>query len=225
MSKVFTQTVSINDCGYCIQWDGYYFYNDNNYIYVGALNTYDDGPYLGILCFNNLNSTIKTWQGKIIKKITFTFENSNTTFMRALNFYKCSQESGLVIRTGEKGQSYRGTYFGDKLSGITSDTNTVSVTFSKDNYSTQFNNMVSYLQGGAENFIIYDEDGDDPNDNPRLTSLISITISIEYDEGLVYYGVNGEWQPCLVYYGVNGSWQQVIPYYGVNGSWQQLGGG
>lgn len=225
MSKTFTQTVSINASGYCIQWDGYNFYNDGNYIYIGALSTYTNGPYLGILCFNNLTSNIKTWQGKVIKKITFTFKNSKTTFMKALNFYKCSQESGLIERTGEKGQSYRGNYFGDKLSGITSTTDTVTVVFSKDNYSTQFNNMVSYLQGGAENFVIYDEDGDDPSQNPRLTTLISVTISIEYDEGLVYYGTNGKWQPCLVYYGINGKWQQVIPYYGINGSWQQLGGG
>lgn len=50
------------------------------------------------------------------------------------------------------------------------------------------------------------------------------TLSVNYNNGIVKYGLNGAWVDCEVYYGSNGSWVQVQPYYGSGGVWNEIGG-
>lgn len=49
------------------------------------------------------------------------------------------------------------------------------------------------------------------------------TLSANYNNGIVKYGVNGVWQDCEVYYGVNGSWQRVQPSYATNSEYKEIG--
>lgn len=51
-----------------------------------------------------------------------------------------------------------------------------------------------------------------------------VYIVVTYDEGTVYYGVNGVWQRCIVFYGVNGQWVQCTVHYGADGIWRPIGG-
>lgn len=49
------------------------------------------------------------------------------------------------------------------------------------------------------------------------------TVTIEYNNGIVKYGVGGAWVDCEVYYGSNGAWVQVQPYYGSGETWNEIG--
>ena len=48
------------------------------------------------------------------------------------------------------------------------------------------------------------------------------SIYIEYEDAVVYFGVDGAWKPCLVFFGQDGAWKQTIPYFGVDGTWKQV---
>lgn len=50
------------------------------------------------------------------------------------------------------------------------------------------------------------------------------TLTVNYNNGVIKYGVGGAWVDCEVYYGSNGAWTQVQPYYGSGGAWVEIGG-
>lgn len=209
----FTQTLNSNENLKAIQMEDTDFFWDSNYpgMYQGKESDFTQGEYVGIMLFTKLSEN--NWKTKSIKSISFNFYAT-----RSGNFslYQCKDKKELS--TGKKGSYYQGELIGT-LEHISGDNN---FTFSKTSNDEIFSNLVQYLQSAdsVQNICISDKGQTD-----KIYRITTITISIEYDEGLVYYGVGGKWQPCLVYYGINGKWQQVIPYYGVNGKWQQLGGG
>ena len=213
--KTFTQTVSIsNGTVTCIQTGNSVFYKDH--FYIGLLSSYNDGAYFGILQFTESEN----WKEKIIQKITFSF-SCPSTFLKKLNFYRCSQVNGL-INTGKLGSTYLGNALGEAFSDTTSLT---TITFSSTEYSDYFNAIVRYLKSedNVQNICICDDGVS--KENPKLTKINQITITIEYEEGgIVYYGTNEGWKPCLIYYGTSSGWQQVIPYYGTSNGWQPLSG-
>lgn len=211
MSKTFTQTLNSSGSFISVQYKTINVYS-TSFLQQGGISSYNDGNYVGVMRFTNMPNC----KPLIIKSIKFSFTFESNDYSKTLTFYECSLFSGRDdSKTG-------GGYLGNQLGSITVDTGTTKeIILSKTSNSTLFNNLNTYLKKNSkiENICLYDSTA------TRLFKITSVTITIEYDEGLVYYGVGGKWQPCLVYYGVNGNWQQVVPYYGVNGNWQQLGGG
>ena len=55
-------------------------------------------------------------------------------------------------------------------------------------------------------------------------TLANLYITVDYMQGIVNWGVGGQWKPCLVYWGVGGQWKQCLVYYGTGGQWKQVGG-
>ena len=211
MSKTFTQTLNSSGSFISVQ---YKITNvlSTSFLQQGGISSYNDGNYVGVMRFTNMPN----YKPLIIKSIKFSFTFESNDYNKTLTFYECSLFSGRDdSKTGEN-------YLGNQLGSITVDTGkTKEIILSKTSNSTLFNNLNTYLKKSSkiENICLYDSTAS------RLFKIISVTITVEYDEGLVYYGVGGKWQPCLVYYGVNGKWQQVIPFYGIDGKCQQLGGG
>jgi hypothetical protein len=187
-------------------WD-----TDHPGLYQGVQSGWSDKEYVGILLFTEMAKS--NWKARNIKSISFNFYS---TASGNFSLYQCTDK--VDLSTGKKGSYYQGDLIGT-LKHASGNNN---FTFSNTSNSEIFSGLVQYLQStdSVQNICISDKGQTD-----KIYRITAITISIEYDEGLVYYGVGGKWQPCLVYYGVNGKWQQVIPYYGVNGKWQQLGGG
>lgn len=211
MSSPFKQTLESQGDFISIQHDTTTVYSTSA-LYQGGLSTYTKGNYVGIMRFTNMPNC----KPLVIKKISFDFTFESSGYSKNLNFYKCSL---LTEKDDTKnGKDYLGDFLGtiSISQGINS-----TVILSKTENTNLFNKLINYLKSASkvENICLYD------GEIQHVYAATKIIITIEYDEGLVYYGVNGKWQPCLVYYGVNGKWQQVIPYYGVNGNWQQLGGG
>ena len=211
MSKTFTQTLNSSGSFISVQHKLTDVYS-TSFLQQGGLSSYNDGNYVGVMRFTNMPNC----KSLIIKSIKFSFTFENKDYSKILTFYECSLFSGRD--DSKKG----GEYLGNQLGSITVDAGTTKeIILSKTSNSTLFNNLNTYLKKNSkiENICLYDSTA------TRLFKITSVTITIEYVEGLIYYGVGGEWQPCLVYYGINNEWKQVIPYYGKDGKWQQLGGG
>ena len=211
MSKTFTQTLNSSGSFISVQHKITNVYS-TSFLQQGGLSSYNDGNYVGVMRFTDMPNC----KPLIIKSIKFSFTFESNDSGKTLTFYECSLFSGRDdSKTGEN-------YLGNQLGSITVDAGKIKeIILSKTSSSGLFNNLNTYLKKSSkiENICLYDSTA------THLFKITSVTIIIEYDEGLVYYGIDGKWQPCLIYYGVNGKWQQVIPYYGINGSWQQLGGG
>lgn len=209
----FTQTLNSSENLKAIQMEETDFFWDTDHpgLYQGVQSGWSDKEYVGILLFTEMAKS--NWKARNIKSISFNFYS---TASGNFSLYQCTDK--VDLSTGKKGSYYQGDLIGT-LKHASGNNN---FTFSKTSNSEIFSGLVQYLQSAdsVQNICISDKGQTD-----KIYRITTITISIEYDEGLVYYGVGGKWQPCLVYYGVNGKWQQVIPYYGVNGKWQQLGGG
>lgn len=240
---IFKQTISINNNAYSIRWGSQYLYNHEarpggelNRLQIGFQKDSDYGPYMIIGCFTDMPN----WNDKklIISKITFSFDiSSSNSFVNSLNFYKCSYVNGLggyrgsSTQTGKTFRFDQSPDFGEgdfaSLGLFQNSQNTTTFSFSKNTNSNFFSLMKDYLTSAdnVQNFVFYDEDSDPNDSNCKQIGVNSITIEIEYHQGLVYYGTTTGWQPCLVYYGTSSGWQQVIPYYGTSTGWQQLGGG
>lgn len=209
----FTQTLNSSENLKAIQMETTTFFWDTKYpgLYQGVQSDWSHKEYVGILLFTEMAKS--NWKVRNIKSISFNFYS---TASGNFSLYQCKDKAELS--TGQKGSYYQGELIGT-LKHVSGNNN---FTFSKTSNSEIFSGLVQYLQSAnsVQNICISDK-----GQTNKIYRITTITISIEYVEGLVYYGVNGKWQPCLVYYGVNGKWQQVIPHYGVNGKWQQLGGG
>ena len=212
MGKTFTQTLNSSGAFISIQYKIKSVYS-MTFLQQGGISSYNDGNYVGVMRFTSMPNC-KTLAVKSIK-FSFTFESND--YNKNLTFYGCS------LLVGKDDNKTGGDYLsGNQLGTVTVDPGkTKEITLSKTSNSTLFSNLNNYLKSASkvENICLYDSTA------TRLFKITSVTITIEYDEGLVYYGVNNKWQPCLVYYGVNGQWQQVIPHYGINNEWKILGGG
>ena len=209
----FTQTLNSSENLKAIQMKATNFFWDSNYpgMYQGKKSDYTQGEYVGIMLFTKLAEI--NWKTKGLKSISFSF---SATGSGNFSLYQCTEKT--TLSSGKKGSDFQGDLIGT-LQHVSGDNN---FTFSKESNSEIFSNLIKYLQSSdsIQNICISDKGQTD-----KIYRITTITITIEYDEGLVYYGVDGKWQPCLVYYGVNGKWQQVIPYYGINNEWKILGGG
>ncbi|MEA4898988.1 MAG: hypothetical protein VB065_00495 [Eubacteriales bacterium] len=95
-----------------------------------------------------------------------------------------------------------------------------------DPASTLFIRLKSYLEGGAHTLVLYAADSTPSSGySDNYLYLDALKIVITYEEGLVYYCINGAFMKCQVFYPVNGVWVQCIPYYdGSGGAWNQCGG-
>lgn len=195
----------------------------------GACNFFNNGntdKVVGLIGFSGLEEI--NWKEKTITSIELKLMHGTAGKYTSKTFYFWpSNLQGAESHSGKKGSEFISNL--EPLGSITKETpRETEITFSlpSDN-STLFNNIVNYLkQGGKNTFCLYSDESITSGDySSNFLAITSGSITIYYEDAIVYYGVNGKWQPCLVYYGVNGKWQQVIPYYGVNGKWQQLGGG
>lgn len=213
MSKIFTQTLTSNDNLKAIQKQATHFFWDINSpgMYQGIKKDYKQGEYIGIMLFTELSK--KNWKKKNIKSISFNFfATSSGNF----SLYECVDKMDLA---SEK----EGSYFeGKAIGSLSHSSGNNIITLSNNSNSEIFFNLIQYLQSAdsVQNICLSDKSQVD-----KVYRITTITLTIEYEEGIVYYGISENWKPCLVYYGINGGWQQVTPFYGVNEKWQQLGEG
>ena len=233
----FTQTVSISSNAYCIRKDAQYLYNHPSCPSSGGtlsrLQTgYSDhstkSPFIILTCFTNC--PVFKNKGKVIQKISFTFDCYNSTFFNELSFYKSNDTKGVTYTGKQLGESFIGDELGTILntsSLISSNNRVVTFNFSKNENSDIFINMVKYFcssEEGVQNFVIFDSGSEPKDSNYKITGINNITITITYSSGTLRYGTNGEWRQCIVYYGTNGEWRQVVPYFGEEGLWRPVGG-
>lgn len=89
---------------------------------------------------------------------------------------------------------------------------------------------VRTIQGfSGDNWYIHIRNGDTTTNSycefhgPAASTLSKRPyLEIEYQQGSMHYGVDGNWVQCAVYYGVGNEWIQVLPHYGINNNWQQV---
>lgn len=194
----------------------------------GMVNDY---KRVGLIHFSDLNSI--NWSTKIIKKITLklkhgesgnydgTEKNSKKTFGIYTSKYQTAKEET------KGGKDVFGVQLGTFTRICSRNANVDDLILSSTDNETFFNNVVNYLKSSTtiNTFCLYINDTAHISGKSYSQNYLAVTkavISIEYEQGLMYYGTNGIWQPCLVYYGVNGKWQQVSPHYGTNNAWQQV---
>ena len=234
--ELFQQTISIKSTAYSIREESRYLYNHENRpsdageisrLRVGYSDSHSSGSFLILACFTDSPNFAE--KGISIKKITFTFDCYNSTFLNSLSFYKSNKIKDLDYTGRQTGETFKGEILAQKISDtknlITSTNKIVSFVFSEASNKEIFSAMVSYLKSAdnVQNFIICDDDSSPSSSSSKMTEINSIKVEIEYVKGAVYYGKDNEWKQCLVYYGTNEGWKQVVPYYGSGEQWKILG--
>lgn len=192
-----------------------------------------NGLYVGVLYFSGLDMS-----EKIVKSIKFyTTCNSSAglsnTHVKKMGFY-ASTAQNLTRTASGKGSSFvgakLGAYSGLNLYNASNKRrNTQDTDDSDDEWASSalFEDLKAYLEAGNNTLILYST-----NDSPYGSYSYSrdylymdgFDIEIEYEEGIVNYGVGGAYKRCLAYYGVGGVWKRVMVYLGRDGEWKRTGG-
>ena len=180
------------------------------------------GNLVGICNFKTLDMT-----NKVITGITFittcTSEaGAGNWATKTLKFMQ-STVSNPTTGTGGTGASFVGGALGN-LSG-TNFYSASNVSRPVDPASTLFIRLKAYLEGGAHALVLYASDSTPSSGySGNYLYLDALKIVVTYEEGLVYYCVDGAFRKCQVFYPANGVWTQCIPFYGTDGTWKQCGG-
>jgi hypothetical protein len=184
---------------------------------------------VGLIGFSGLESI--DWSSKTILSITLKLQHGEGgSYGSKTFFFWPSNLQGSDSISGKKGSEFiqNLTILGSITTQETPANTLITFNLSSNSHQELFKNFVNYLKTGGKNTIcLYADEivASSKNYSDNYLAVLGGSITINYEELIVYYGINKKWQPCLVYYGVNGQWQQVIPYYGKNGKWKQLGGG
>jgi hypothetical protein len=147
---------------------------------------------------------------------------ANNTATKTLYFKKCLVANPTSDSSGI-GSAFIGTSLGT-LSGTNFyDASNISRPVAAG--SELFNNLKAYFQTGAHSLVIYAPDAIPSSGySANYLYLNVLKVVLTYEEGLVYYGANGECNKCQVFWPVDGAWVQCIPYFGNNGTWNHCGG-
>ena len=190
-----------------------------------------DGGLVGIINFSNITNF--DWS-KAVTSIKLTFTNHNwtgSTGTKEINFHYSKIQN---FNANSKGNEYLGTTSGEDTSSLMgtvtsslSANTAFSITLSKTSNSTLFNKMLAYFKTKGNTILcLYKYEnilsGKTYSENFFMLNAASITIT--YQDAIIYYGTSSGWKPCLMYYGTSSGWKQVIPYYGTSSSWKQIGG-
>lgn len=186
---------------------------------------YETHSYLcvGIIRFSTLTKI--DWSTKVIKNISLTlthgssgrYNGTNKTFRFWPSNYQVSNDTSVKGSAFISGQAALGS-----VAKACKRNTDVSISLPADNQAL-FDNLVTYLKSGSVNTIcIYINESLSGEYTANYLQVTAASITIEYEDAVVYFGVDGEWVPCLVYYGQNDVWEQTIPYYGNGESWTQV---
>lgn len=187
----------------------------------------DSYKRVGLIHFSTLNSI--NWSTKNIKKIILKFKHgsSGTHNGSDKTFCLCKSNYQSASVTSVGGKDVFGDTLGTFTRACSSNQYVDDLELSSSENTTFFDKVVNYLKSSTtiNTFCLYIDDTEHLSGENYSANYLSVTqasIQIEYDEGLLYYGIKNNWTPCLVYYGVNNQWVQVTPYYGTSNSWQQV---
>ena len=180
------------------------------------------GNLVGICNFKTLNMTSKVITGITFITTCISEAGAGNWASKTLGF-KESTVVNPTTNTSGTGASFVGGTLGS-LSG-TDFYSASNVSRLVDPSTTLFSRLKAYLESGAHTLVLYAADSTPSSgysDNYLYIDVLKIVIT--YEEGLVYYSVNGAFQKCQVFYPMGGVWVQCIPYYGSGGAWNQCGG-
>lgn len=184
---------------------------------------------VGLISFSGLEKI--NWKSKAILSVTLSLKHgtAGTYGSKTFFFWPSNLQNDDTI-SNKKGLEFiqNLTALGSITTQETPQNSWITFNLSSNSNSNLFTKFVNYLQTNEKNSIcLYADEIVDSNKDysANYLAVVEGSITINYEEAIVYCGINKKWQPCLVFYGINEQWQQMIPYYGLEGKWQQLGGG
>ena len=198
------------------------FYVDNGVSRIGVINFY-----------KGIGTTLV---GKKINKITLTVDIAAGTASqtRVITFYK-SAIQGSQIDTTKSGPAYLGTKkpLGTIQGVADTDANTGSFTNQPDVRSTfvldatqnsaLFSEMAQALSAGDTTIIIYNGETTVAGSykfSANYLSLSDITLTVEYEEGLVYIGNGAGFDAYTIHIHNGTEWEQYAPYIHNGTDWE-----
>lgn len=218
--KTFTATANSNST------IGYVWYGSTEWA-IGSENGACQGAYMmtsasasrvGLMVFTGAGAALK---GKSIQKITLKITCSgagSASSSKMLSF--CRAKKQTLDKT-LKGSAQVGAALGTLKGKFYS--NTTTHTLNKSSNAALFQAMAAYLKEGNSALVIYNgETSAADGYSTNYARITSCTLTVEYDDGTVFYRKDGKWVECAVYYRTGGAWKQVVPYYRTGGTWKQV---
>ena len=180
------------------------------------------GNLVGICNFKTLDMT-----NKVITGITFittcTSEAGAGNWATKTLKFNQSTVADPTSSSGGTGASFVGGALGNLSGTDFYSASNVSRVVSPS--STLFTRLKAYLEGGGHTVVLYASDSTPSSGySDNYLYLDALKIVVTYEEGLVYYCINGVFMKCQVFFPQNGVWVQCIPFYGSGGAWNQCGG-
>lgn len=109
------------------------------------------------------------------------------------------------------------SYIGDVLAGGTLSATINSGEITLEMSLTEYGKRLHNWAGDVYLAVLTDET------HLYWGETITSEITLEYNNGVVKYGVNGAFVDCEMHIAVNGAWQQVQPYKGADGTFHEIG--
>lgn len=176
----------------------------------GIIATGNENGGVSYCCYFSLNlSSIPS--GAVIS-------NAVISFTRTDSYTSSSEKNYIGIRTSKPTSAFTQTSFNKTLNGGSA----FSIATGENELTVSAADLAPYIGQTIYICMCAGESGYCYAELDKTLSKLNITIN--YQDGVVNWGVNGEWKPCEVYYGANGEWVKCIVYYGDSGEWKQVGG-
>lgn len=218
--KTFTATANSNST------IGYVWYGSTEWA-VGSENGACQGAYMvtsasksrvGLMVFTGAGAALK---GKAIQQITLKITCSgagSASSSKVLSFC-CAQKQTLDKTL--KGSAQVGAALGTLKGKFYS--NTTTHTLNKSSNTTLFQAMAAYLKEGNSALVIYNgETSAADGYSTNYARITSCTLTVQYNDGTVFYHKDGKWVECAVYYRKDGAWIAAVPHYRIGGEWKQV---